>query len=37
MASAAHAYQATLTSQDSSGTKNAIPKTSPMRNEALSP
>src|SRR3984957_5672278 len=37
MASAAHAYQATLTSQDSSGTKNAIPKTSPMTNHARSP
>ena len=37
MASAAHAYQATLTSQDSRGTKKAIPKTSPMRNEARSP
>src|SRR5580704_14970936 len=37
MASAAHAYQATLTSQDSSGTKNAMPKTSPMTNDARSP
>ena len=37
MASAAHAYQATLTSQDSRGTKKASPKTSPMTNEARSP
>ena len=36
MASAAHAYQATLISQDSSGTKNATPKASPMPNEARS-
>ncbi len=33
MASAAHAYQATLTSQDSNGTKNATPKASPTANE----
>src|SRR5580693_4035682 len=33
IASDAHAYQATLISQDSSGTKNARPKPSPTRKE----
>ena len=33
IASAAHAYQATLISQDSSGTKNARPNASPTRKE----
>ena len=36
-ASASHAYQATLTSQDSSGTKKASPNTSPASSEARRP